>query len=56
MSASFADRSVGEIAATLPGDACRSWCALHAGVREFTDGLTEHAPLGNNVPFPRFGA
>lgn len=42
--------------ATPPEDACNSWRALYAGVRKFTDDLTEHVHLENNVLFPRFGA
>ena len=38
----------------LPDDACRSWQALYAGIRKFTDDLMEHIHLENNVLFPRF--
>jgi regulator of cell morphogenesis and NO signaling len=42
--------------ATPPAGACNSWRALYAGVRKFTDDLTEHVHLENTVLFPRFGA
>ncbi len=39
---------------TLPGTACSSWATLYAGLAEFTDDLTEHMRLENDVLFPRF--
>lgn len=41
---------------TLPADACRSWQALYAGVRQFKVDLMEHIHLENNILFPRFEA
>ena len=38
-----------------PDDACRSWCALYAGVARFVDDLRQHIHVENNVLFPRFG-
>ena len=40
--------------ATAPADACRSWTALYAGVREFWEDLAEHIRLENEVLFPQY--
>ncbi|MEA5160158.1 iron-sulfur cluster repair di-iron protein [Cereibacter johrii] len=39
---------------TPPEGACRSWHALYAGVRKFSEDLVAHMHLENEVLFPRF--
>jgi len=39
---------------TLPAGACRSWTALYAGLRKFTDDLATHIHIENAILFPRF--
>jgi len=41
-------------ALNLPEGACRSWQALYAGLRKFSDDLVTHMHLENEVLFPRF--
>lgn len=41
-------------ALNLPEGACRSWQALYAGLRRFSDDLVTHMHLENEVLFPRF--
>ena len=36
---------------TLPFGACNTWCALYAGLQEFTEDLMEHIHLENNILF-----
>lgn len=36
---------------TLPLGACNTWCALYAGLQEFTEDLMEHIHLENNILF-----
>lgn len=38
----------------LPQGACPTWAALYSGLRKFTDDLTQHIHLENNLLFPRF--
>ena len=40
--------------ATPPSDACDTWRALYAGVRQFADDLAKHMHLENDVLFPQF--
>jgi regulator of cell morphogenesis and NO signaling len=39
---------------TLPEGACTSWATLNEKLREFTDDLTEHMRLENEILFPQF--
>ncbi len=39
---------------TPPQDACSSWRALYAGLAKFSEDLTEHIHIENNILFPRF--
>ncbi|MBS0563507.1 MAG: iron-sulfur cluster repair di-iron protein [Proteobacteria bacterium] len=39
---------------TLPEGACRSWSALYAGLRKFSEDLVTHMHLENDILFPRF--
>ncbi|WP_299822297.1 hemerythrin domain-containing protein [uncultured Jannaschia sp.] len=39
---------------TVPDEACISWRTLYSGLAEFTDDLTEHIRLANDVLLPRF--
>lgn len=41
-------------AATPPAGACRTWRALYAGVRQFTDDIARHIYLENELLFPAF--
>lgn len=41
---------------TPPPDACTSWNALYAGLRQLGDDLVNHIHLENNVLFPPFEA
>lgn len=41
---------------SLPADACHSWRRLYAGLQMFTDDLSRHIRLENEVLFPRFEA
>lgn len=43
-------------ALNLPEGACRSWQALYAGLRKFSDDLVTHMHLENAVLFPRYEA
>lgn len=38
-----------------PQGACNTWRALYLGLRKFSEELTDHIHLENNVLFPRFG-
>lgn len=38
----------------LPGEACRTWSALYAGLAGFLDALNDHIRLENEVLFPQF--
>lgn len=38
-----------------PEGACNTWRALYLGLRKFSEDLTDHIHLENNVLFPRFG-
>ena len=38
---------------TAPADACTSYKALYAGLREFEEDLHQHVDLENNILFPR---
>lgn len=39
---------------TLPDGACGTWTGLYRGLAEFTEDLTEHLRLENEVLFPPF--
>ncbi|TKA94258.1 iron-sulfur cluster repair di-iron protein [Cereibacter changlensis] len=39
---------------STPEGACRSWQALYAGVRKFSEDLVRHMQLENDLLFPRF--
>ncbi|MBE9608755.1 iron-sulfur cluster repair protein YtfE [Chitinilyticum litopenaei] len=41
---------------TPPADACTTWRALYAGLRQLADDLVSHIHLENNVLFPQFEA
>ncbi len=40
--------------ATPPEGACNTWCALYAGIAQFSDDLIAHIHLENNQLFPQF--
>ena len=37
-----------------PADACNTWRALYAGIRQFSEDLVQHIHLENNLLFPKF--
>ena len=39
---------------TLPAEACNTWRALYAGLAKFSEDLTEHIHIENNILFPKF--